>query len=399
MLIIFLTDFHCTSRGKEDHKSTIKENWSGSAFLADSLEKASKRGLSPFKKGDIDSFRLYLDTADSIKKGRWLSMLYLDALYGVDDPEECIELIIKHTLQEKSLELVIYGLSDLNSIVGYGNRSYRNINFAKLIRDRNRFRTIIKKHPQAICKIYRLFATLHDPSFKNLAIKELMKFNFSDTASVALWYLIHIEKSIEEATLIDKLTSKLLSVPPDSFYESSGKSRPSVEVETIGDDTVQMIHEYDPYMNWLESLTGFFISYGEAGIPYLMKYLNFNIPVSIKDRIAINLGILEERIHKPAKSPPLLVEILSRSKDNRTLFLVIQLCGAMRITAAIPYLKRFLAEGQKYTQKEMYFLRKCDLADHAELSLYKFGYKIQPPKKRPGFHKIIYEPPEYKKLK
>jgi hypothetical protein len=108
---------------------------------------------------------------------------------------------------------------------------------------------------------------------------------------------------------------------------------------------------------------------------------------------------LEEKIHKPSKSPALLVQILAMSNDNRTLFIAMQLCSSMKITAAIPYLKHFLEQGQKYTEWEMYQKRKYDLADRAAAALEIFGYRIIRPKKRPGFYKIIYEPPEYKNLK
>lgn len=157
ILVVCMAVLHCTSKKRADDKIINIDNWSGAEFLHDSLEKISRKGLSPFKKGDIDSFRLYLSNAGSKEKERWLYLLYINALYGVDDPEECIELIIKQTLEEESLGLVIKGLSDLNSIVGYGRTSYRNINFTNLIRDRNRFRTILKKQPEAINEMFRLF--------------------------------------------------------------------------------------------------------------------------------------------------------------------------------------------------------------------------------------------------
>jgi hypothetical protein len=371
------------------------ENWSGAAFLDDSLQKTSGKGLSPFKKGDIDSFRLYLSTADSKDKERWLYLLYKNALYGVDDPEECIELIIKQTLEEESLGLVIKGLNNLNSIIGYERMSYRNISFANLIRDRNRFRTILKKHPEAINEMFRLFSNLHDSLFKDLAIKKLKKYDYSNVAYGALEYLIALPNiSIEDVALIDKLTCILLSMPPDSFYRAYIKPKG----KEIG-DTMSVRYRDDSYRNWLLDLFGFFIVYGEPGIPYMMKYLTFDISNSIKDDIVIYLGILEEKIHKPNKSPELLVQILAMSNDNRTLFIAMQLCSSMKITAAIPYLKHFLEQGQKYTEWEMYQQQKYDLADRAAASLEIFGYKIVRPKKRPGFYKIIYEPPEYKNLK
>ena len=363
--------------------STPKSRWADSSFMIESLIKAKEAGVTPFRAGDIESLKIYLSSPSPEKRKTGLRLLGLDARFGVDDPQKCVDVIINHIVKEDSFDVIKWGLSALSTAVSSSFGASRVD--TRLIAGRERFINIVNKHPEIIYEMFVLFEKLNDPLFEDTAIKELEKKNYSDTARIAINYLSSIaDKSKQTVSIIDERIKILLLSPPEDslFYKNS----------TYGDGPTQNDL-------WFGTLLDFFVDYGEPGISYLMKYIEMDVPDSIKHRVISYLGRLEKQIGRPDKSPALLIEVLKYSKNGHIIYGVIQLCVDFKLIESIPYLKKFLAEGQSLKWNELNVGGKIDIADSAARALERLGYRIKWPEKRPGYHKILYEPPEYKDLK